>query len=151
MKVNPILLDAASYRFSYDMPTRFSDIDLQNHLNNTRIGEFYQEGRVRFFNGLVDAKKMQRPDWLRVLVANIDINYLAEVNYPQIVSMKLAIAKLGRTSITLQMAMFSEGHCAGLAKVVIVIGNEQGTAPIPDDWRAALTDYLLPAEALKNS
>lgn len=151
MRINPLLLDAASYRFNYDMPTRFSDIDLQLHLNNTRIGEFYQEGRVRFFNGLVDSGEIRRPQSLRVLVAHIDIDYLAEVNYPQIVSMKLAIEKLGRTSITLQMAMFSEGRCAGLAKIVVVLGDEQGPAPIPDDWRTALTNYLLPAEALKNT
>lgn len=148
MKINPRLLDPGIYGYSFDIPSRFSDIDLQNHLNNTRIGEFYQEGRVRFFNHVVREKNLQRPDDMRVLIAHIAIDYLAEVNYPQLVTMKLAIANLGRTSITLQMALFSEGRCAGLAKVVVVIGNAEGSTPIPDDWRAALNQYVLPADLL---
>ncbi len=146
MKINPRFLDASAYRYSVDMPTRFSDIDLQNHLNNTRIGEFYQEGRVRFFNQLVTDKNLHRPEWMRVLVAHIAIDYLAEVSYPHAVTMRLAIANLGRTSITLQMALFSEGRCAGLAKVVVVIANAQGPTQIPDDWRAALSEHVLSAE-----
>jgi len=146
MRINPRLLDASLYRYSFEMPSRFSDVDLQNHLNNTRIGEFYQEGRVRFFNQLVKDKNLHRPEWMRVLVAHIGIDYLAEVSYPAAVSMKLAIAALGRSSITLQMALFNADQCAGLAKVVAVIANAQGPTAIPEDWRAALSEHLLPAD-----
>lgn len=149
MKINPRLLDPAIYRYSLDMLPRFSDIDLQNHLNNVRIGEFYQEGRVAFFAQLVREQNLQRAEGLRVLIAHIGIDYLAEVCYPQLITMKLGVAKLGRTSITFQMALFSEGRCAGLANVVVVNADAQGSTPIPDDWRAALTNYLLPSEVLE--
>jgi acyl-CoA thioester hydrolase len=146
MKINPRFLDSNIYRYSVDIPSRFSDIDLQNHLNNTRIGEFYQEGRVRFFNQLVKDKNLQRPEGMRVLVAHIAIDYVAEVNYPRTVTMKLGIAGLGRSSITLQMALFSGERCAGLAKVVVVIADAKGSMPIPEPWRAVLNDYLLPLD-----
>lgn len=149
MKINSRLLDPAIYCHGFDMPSRFSDIDSQNHLNNVRIGEFYQEGRVAFFAQLVREQNLQRPDGLRVLIAHIAIDYLAEICYPQLVTVKLGVAKVGRTSITLQMALFSEGRCAGLANVVVVNADAQGTAPIPDDWRAALNLYLLPRDVFE--
>jgi acyl-CoA thioester hydrolase len=149
MKRNPLLLDPAIYRYGFDIAPRFSDIDLQNHLNNVRIGEFYQEGRVTFFAQLVREQNLQRAEGLRVLIAHIAIDYLAEISYPQLVTVKLGVVKLGRTSITLQMALFSEGRCAGLANVVVVNADAQGSAPIPDDWRAALNHYLLPSDALE--
>ncbi len=146
MKIDPRLLDPGIYRYSSEMSPRFSDVDLQNHLNNVRIGEFYQEGRVMFFAQLACEQSLKRAEGLRVLIAHIAIDYLAEVSYPHPVMMKSGVAKLGRTSITLQMALFSEGHCAGLASVVVVNADAQGSTPIPDDWRAALNHYLLPRE-----
>lgn len=148
MKVDPRLLDSNTYGYSFDVPSRFSDIDLQQHFNNTRIGEYYQEGRVRFFNHMMREQNIPRPEGVSFLVAHIAIDYLAEVNYPEVATMKLAVAKVGRTSIALQMALFSEGRCAGLAKVVVVIANAQGPTPIPDDWRMALNQYLLPPDLM---
>ena len=148
MKINPRLLDASIYHFSFDMPSRFSDVDLQNHLNNTRLGEFYQEGRVIFFNRLIQDNNLTRAEDRRVLVAHSAIDYVAEINYPQIVAVKLGIENIGRTSLRLQMALFSEGRCAGLAKVVVVNADGNGPAPITEEWRAALSQFLLPPDLL---
>lgn len=149
MTINPRLLDSDLYRYSFDMPSRFSDVDLQNHLNNTRISEFYQESRVRFFKQLERENNLQRSHGMRFLVAHTAIDYLAEVNYPQPITMKLAVAKIGRTSLTLRMALFSESRCAGLAKVVVVMADAQGPIPVPDDWRTALDRHQLPADMLE--
>jgi acyl-CoA thioesterase FadM len=48
MKINPRLLDPASYHHSSEITPRFSDVDAQQHLNNARLTEFYQEARVLF-------------------------------------------------------------------------------------------------------
>lgn len=147
MKPNPRLLDPDSYRHSVEITPRFSDLDAQNHLNNARIAEFYQEARVSFYARLVSEHGFRRPAGNRSLVAHIAIDYLAEVNYPQPVTMKVAVAGIGRTSQTLTIALFSEGRCAGLAKVVLVNSDAQGPAPITDEWRELLSLYLLPPDA----
>ncbi len=146
MKVNPRLLDASIYPFSFDMPSRFSDVDSQKHLNNSRLTEFYQESRVAFYTNIERKHNFKRPDGHRFLVAHIAIDYLAEVNYPQMITMRVGIAKIGRTSQTLQIGLFSEGRCAGLARVVLVSGGPEGPMPISDEWRGMLSSYLLPAD-----
>ena len=146
MKINPRLLDPASYHHSSEITPRFSDVDAQQHLNNARLTEFYQEARVLFYTRLDQEHASRRPAGSRYLVAHIAIDYLAEVNYPQPVTMKVAVAHIGRTSHTLAIALFSEGRCAGLAKVVLVNSDENGPAPIPQEWREALSRYLLPPD-----
>lgn len=154
MKTDPRLLDANSYHFSFDMPSRYSDVDSQHHLNNVRLGEFYQEGRVIFFNSLIRENNLSRPQGHRVLVAHSGIDFVSEICYPEIVAVKLAIENIGRTSLKLQMALFiddkykgqgAESKCAGLAKIVVVNADNTGAIPIADDWREALKKYLLPS------
>lgn len=148
MKINPRLLEASTYPFSFDMPSRFSDVDSQKHLNNSRLTEFYQEARVAFYTSVERQHNFKRPEGHRFLVAHIAIDYLAEVNYPQLVTMRIGIAKIGRTSQTLQIGLFSEGRCAGLAKVVLVSAGPAGPLPISEEWRALLSNYLLPSDAV---
>jgi acyl-CoA thioester hydrolase len=144
MKIDPRLLDPGIYRHSSDITPRFSDVDAQQHLNNARLTEFYQEARVSFYARLDREHGFRRPAESRHLVAHIAIDYLAEVNYPQPVTMKVAVAHIGRSSQTLAIALFSEGRCAGFAKVVLVYTDVNGPAPLPEEWRVALSRYLLP-------
>lgn len=144
MKIDPRLLDPALYRHSFDITPRFSDVDTLGHLNNARLTEFYQEARVSFYTGLERTHGLRRRPGLRFLVAHMAIDYLAEVNYPQPVTMKVAVAQLGRSSQTLAIALFSEGRCAGFARVVLVNADAEGPTPIPDELREALRHHLLP-------
>lgn len=146
MKVDPRLLGADIYPFSFDMSSRFSDVDPQMHLNNSRLTEFYQEARVVFYTTIERKHNFARPEGHRFLVAHIAIDYLAEVNYPQLITMRIGIAKIGRTSQTLRIGLFSEGRCAGLARVVLVSAGSNGPTLISDEWRVLLSYYLLPSE-----
>lgn len=147
MKPHPSLLDPASYRHSLEMMPRFSDLDAQKHLNNSRLTEFYQEARVDFYEQLFRLHGFRRPAGFRTMVAHISIDYLAEVSYPQPVTMRVAVQQIGRTSHKLAIALFSDGRCAGLAQVVLVNNDANGPAPISDEWRKLLEQYLLPAAA----
>jgi acyl-CoA thioester hydrolase len=149
MKTNPRLLDASIYRHAIEVSSRFSDLDTQKHLNNSRLTEFYQEARVSF-NGLLEREHgFIRPAGTRSLVAHISIDYLAEVSYPHPVTMRMGVASVGRTSLTLIIALFSEGRCAGIAKVVLVNSDANGPAAITPEWREMLNLYQLPADALQ--
>jgi acyl-CoA thioester hydrolase len=146
MKPNPRLLDPSVYPHSVEITTRFSDVDQLQHLNNSRLAEFYQEARLSFYQHLErEHGYVRRPD-SRLLVAHLAIDYLAEVHYPHPVTMRVGLAHIGRTSMTLAIALFSQGRCCGLAKSVMVYIEGAGPAPLPDDYRGVLQQYLMPAE-----
>jgi len=57
--------------------TRFADIDPQWHLNNVRVAEFYQEGRISFNRALSKEFQLEREQGRRILVARQSLDYLA--------------------------------------------------------------------------
>lgn len=147
MKPNPLLLELRSYPHQIEISTRFSDIDAQMHLNNSRIAEFYQEARVTFFRRIAKEHGYERPKGIRTLVAHQSIDYLAEAEYPGMLTMGVGVSRIGTSSWTLGLSMFQNGKCAGLSRCVLVYGTKEGPAALPAAFRSILESYLLPADA----
>lgn len=151
MKANPARLEPTAYPHLIDIPARFSDIDAQMHLNNVRIAEYYQEGRVTFFRRFATEGGYERGKDSRILVAHQSIDYLGEVQYPGVVSVGVGVARIGNTSYTLGLGMFQSGRCVGLSRCVMVYGNQTGPAPLPTPFRSLLERNLLPPPARENA
>ena len=148
MKHNALRLQLETYPHRTEISLRFADIDPQWHLNNVRVGEYYQEGRVSFFRRLGNEFGYERAAGSRTLVAHQSIDYLAEVTYPGLITIGVGISKIGTSSWSFAMGMFRDGRCAGLSSTVLVYGTKDGAAPIPESYRALLTKFLLPADSL---
>lgn len=148
MKPNPRRLDLAVYPNSFDIPTRFSDVDPQWHLNNVRLMEYYQESRILFHRALRDEFDVERERGGRILVAHQTVDYLREVRYPGVVTMAVGILKVGTRSYTIGSAMFQNGQCAGLSATVMVNASKEGTAPLRDQLVTVLQKKRLPEDAL---
>lgn len=148
MKHNPLRLSLDTYRHRTDISLRFADIDPQWHLNNVRVGEYYQEGRVAFFRHLHQNLGYEREPGTRTLVAHQSIDYLAEVTYPGTITIGIGVSRVGTSSWSFAMGMFKDARCAGLSTTVLVYGTQTGNAPIPDRYRELLEQYLMPAASL---
>lgn len=148
MKHNPQRLKLDTYPFRTDITLRFADIDPQWHLNNVRVGEYYQEARVTFFRHLNRDFGYQRTPGSRTLVVHQSIDYLNEVTHPGLITVGIGVTRVGSSSWSCGMGLFKDNQCAGLSTTVLVYGLENGAAPIPDDYRALLQRFLLPAESL---
>jgi acyl-CoA thioester hydrolase len=147
MKPDPQRLELRSYPHQFAFVPRFSDIDPQMHLNNVRIGEFYQEARISFFREIGRQFSYSRPSDSRTLVAHQSMDYLREVQYPTPLIIGIGVARVGTSSYELALGMFQQGRCVGLSVAVLVHANAQGPAPIPAEFRAVLQQNLLPAAA----
>jgi acyl-CoA thioester hydrolase len=148
MKQNPLRLELATYPHRTEISLRFADIDPQWHLNNVRVGEYYQEGRVTFFRHLHQERGYERAPGSRTLVVHQSIDYLSEVTYPGTITIGIGVSKVGTKSWSFAMGMFKDGLCAGLSSTVLVYGLQTGPAPLPDSYRALLEQYLMPPASL---
>jgi acyl-CoA thioester hydrolase len=147
MKPHPLRLELNSYPHRFDIVARFADIDLQRHLNNARIAEFYQEGRVSFHRWLKDEFNLEREFEQRTLVAHQSMDYLGEAAYPGTVTMGVGVLRVGSTSYTLGLSMHQHGKCVGLSATVLVQANKEGPVPLSARWREILQSKLLPEAA----
>src|SRR3989344_6305407 len=100
-------LDAASYPASIELQTRFQDMDINGHLNNVAFAALFESGRV-LLNREV-RPPLARPANERTMVAAVEINYLAEGNFPDPVLIATGIGRLGTSSWTIVQAMFQNG------------------------------------------
>ncbi len=145
MTPDPRRLALGNYPWSVIMETRFGDQDLNRHLNNVAISQFFEETRVRFNWHLLTAENapMQRP---RFLVAHVGIDYLGEGHYPAPVTMGYGVLAIGTSSFRAAKAMFQHDKCIALCESVLVHRGNSGAAPLPDALRARLQGHLFPQE-----
>jgi acyl-CoA thioester hydrolase len=147
VKPNPRRLDLGIYPHQLEIAARFSDIDVQRHLNNVRLMEFYQEARVSFQHALRDEFGLVRTRGSRTLAAHQSVDFLGEVAYPGRVTLGTGVLQVGNSSFALGTAMFQNERCVGLSRTVLVHADQNGPAPLPTSLREALQNKLLPEDA----
>lgn len=135
MKPEAFRRQLESYRVRSAVQTRFSDQDILRHLNNVAIGQFYEEGRIALNREAFAGLPHPPP---RVLVANIDIAYLAEACYPGVLEVGSAVLSIGRSSYVVANGLFQNGLCVGAADTVLVATEDGKPAPLSEPLRQGL-------------
>ena len=128
-------LDAASYPFTTDIPTRWADLDLLGHINNVSMAGLFEEGRGQF-NRTLDLHRDHKG--IRWLIAGVDLAYLAEAHHPAPVTVASGIGSVGIKSWSIFSAAFQGGICVATCETTLVYTDASGPAAFSDDHRAKL-------------
>jgi acyl-CoA thioester hydrolase len=106
---------------------RYADLDPNQHVNNAVYATYFETGRVTLMkdrgHGLV-------PPGLTWIMVRLDIHFRAELRWPGTVEMGLGLSKFGRTSVTFDQVVFSEGKCVASAQSVSVLIDETTRTPM---------------------
>ena len=113
---------------------RFADLDPNQHVNNAVYATYFETGRVTLMK---DKSYWQLPEGLTWIMVRLDIHFRAELHWPGTIEMGLGVAKFGRTSVTFDQVVFSEGRCVASAQSVSVLIDESTRKP------TALTEEIL--------
>jgi acyl-CoA thioester hydrolase len=130
-------LDAASYPHHAAVQTRFQDLDVLGHINNVAWAALFETGRVKFNHAIGLAGRRGH----RWLVANVEINYLAEGHFPDDVDVSTGIGEVGTRSWRILSAAFQKGKPLATCDVTIVMSGEAGATGLPEDFRAELANW----------
>jgi acyl-CoA thioester hydrolase len=107
---------------------RFADLDPNQHVNNAVYATYFETGRVTLMK---DRSFGLMPDGLAWIMVRLDIHFRAELRWPGTIEMGLGVAKLGRTSVTFDQVVFSEGKCVASAQSVSVLIDDNTRKPTP--------------------
>jgi acyl-CoA thioester hydrolase len=133
-------LDAASYPVCIDFQTRFQDMDINGHLNNVAFAVLFESGRVLLNREI--RPWTERPANERTMVAAVEINYLAEGNFPDPVQIATGIGRLGTSSWTIVQAMFQNGRPIATCDTVVVCRTDGQAKPLRAEMVAELEQKL---------
>ena len=128
----PARLDSAprleDFPFRLTDNVRFADLDPNHHVNNAVYATYFETGRVSLMKdysyGLI-------PPGLTWIMVRLDMHFRAELRWPGTIEMGLGVSKFGRTSVTFDQVVFSEGICVASAQSVSVLIDEATRKPTP--------------------
>lgn len=129
-----------AYRHWTRISTRWHDNDIYGHVNNTVYYGWFDTAVNAWLMeaGLLD---IERGDPIG-LVVETGCRYAAPVAFPQPVEVGLALARLGSSSVTYHLGVFTEGANAPAAEghfTHVYVGREtRRPAPLPEAWRVRI-------------
>ena len=126
--------------FSHRLQVRFRDCDAMGHVNNAVYLTYLEEARFAYWRSIWGAE-MGAPGTPTVILARAEIDYRKAATYGDVLEVRLALEKIGRTSITSTYEILTEsGELIANARTVLVAYDYTTSKPVPitDDVRARL-------------
>ena len=110
---------------SYPLTTfdklRYGDTDRQGHVNNAVFATFFETGRCEL---LTDPRVSLLGPGQSLVLARLEIDLVAEVNWPGTVEIGTRVTRIGRSSVGLEQALFQNGALVARAVSVIVLTDD---------------------------
>lgn len=136
------LADPDAYRHWTKDHVRFQDLDRLGHVNNVASAVYCETGRAHFAETTSPGSTSGvGVNWT---IVRLLIDYRAQAHYPGDVRIGTRVLTLGKSSCRLGQGLFIGDLCFATADSVMVWTDLAAgrSVPLPDDVRAALTQYL---------
>lgn len=130
--------------FTAAMPLRWSDQDLNGHINNARVVTLFEEARLQ-----ASAEWLGSADFGPRLVRSLTVDYLRPLHYGPPATVQVWVARIGTTSFTLHHEIHQDGQVCAAGRVVMVNVDSETSRPLRIDasLRNALNAALIPEPA----
>ncbi|MCV7278775.1 acyl-CoA thioesterase [Mycolicibacterium flavescens] len=114
----------------WPVTTRWADNDMFGHLNNAVYYALFDTAINGWINTTVGIDPLAVP-WLGV-VAESGCRYLAELRFPEPLSVGLSVVRLGHSSVTYRLGLWApDGPVAAVGHWVHVYVDRQNRRPVP--------------------
>jgi acyl-CoA thioester hydrolase len=126
-----------------DEKLRYSDMDMQGHVNNAVFTTLLETGRASLLaHPSINAWDHKQYGYV---IARLEVDYLAELRWPGKVHIGTGIKSIGKSSVVLAQALFKGETCVATAQSVMVqVGKaSHRPEPISEEARAILEGLLL--------
>ena len=120
---------------------RYNDTDRQGHVNNAVFVTFLEAGRVSLLYN--PKEKVLAPEGTSFVLANLVLNFRAELHWPSEVHIGTTVTSIGRSSVTFGQGLFVGGNCVATARTVLVLIDDttRKSWPLPEQTREELNKW----------
>ena len=126
-------------KFSSKVNIRFVDIDALGHVNNAVFLNFFEEGRIAWFNKLVG----KNWDWKKhgAILARNEIDYLQPLLFNDQATIEVKCDNVGNKSISLSYTIHKNGNdivAKGRSVLVCYDYEKDESVPVYSTWKKKL-------------
>jgi acyl-CoA thioester hydrolase len=123
----------AAVLFRHAIEPRWRDLDAFGHVNNSNFLTYLEEARIRWFETFDG-------EWVNAamapLLAAVQLNYRAPIDYPSAIQVELFAERIGNTSLTVGHRILSaDGSTLHADGHVVMVWIDRATGrpiPLPD-------------------
>lgn len=130
------------YRCVTPVQVRYTDYDMQGHVNNSIYFNFFDLAKMDYFKKVRGNFKWEDAS---VVVASMKSDYLAPTFYYQDVEVETQVLRLGHKSLTLLQQLVDidtrEVKCVCQTVMVNIDPVTQKPSPLSQQWRDAICRY----------
>jgi acyl-CoA thioester hydrolase len=135
-------MQTETFTYTHPITVRYGDLDPQGHVNNAAYLTYLESARLGYYT---QSGIWQSGTRTGMVVARIEIDYLAPITYGQGVQVGLRLERLGEKSLTFafQIETISE-RCAlacGRSIMVAYDNATESSRPVPAAWREKLSQF----------
>lgn len=122
---------------------RFSDVDSFMHVNNIWQQTYFDLGKTDFYVKVLGIPGVF--DRFRIITASTHTDYFGQVRLLDDIVVTTDVSRLGNKSMTLHQRIMCGDKCLTESSSVMVAFDfeQQQTIPLPEQWRTALSEYLV--------
>lgn len=134
------MIDEFRHRTRLDV--RLGDLDPFGHVNNAVIATYVEQGRVLYLRDVLGTGA--DPVSMPFILAMLQIDYLSQVMFNDVVDVGSRVDWIGRSSIGMSHLLINqEGRELARSETVLVAFDYDVEKPmrVPDDWRATLATH----------
>lgn len=138
----------SDFNFFYTIQVRYADVDAQRHVNNACYFSYMEQARGMYFKhlGLWDGKDF---DAIGFILADTRCTFKAPIVFGQPIRVGVRTSTMGSKSMeqlsSIQNAETHQEMAEGHSVIVAYDYTRQVAIPIPQSWRAAITEFDQPA------
>ncbi|MBO0595578.1 acyl-CoA thioesterase [Nesterenkonia sp. E16_7] len=127
------------------LPVRWSDQDLNGHVNNARVVTLIEEARISAITSWLGDDGIPDPARPRVVVS-LTVDYLRPLDHGPELTARVWVSAIGRSSYTVDYEVVQHSEVAVRARTVLVQTNPATgrSAPLPERLRRMLAQILTP-------
>lgn len=130
----------ADYQTITTLPIQWCDMDAFGHVNNVVYIQWFESARIDLLNGLQSIVSM-KAGGIAPILASVKCDYKKQLHFPDTVHIGSRTTRLGRSSVDVEHAVYSEKLQAvaavGTSVLVVFDYATQRPVRIPDQLRVA--------------
>ena len=132
------------YTYTHPITVRYRDLDLQGHVNNAVYLSYLESARLGYYQhaGIWQPNSGKNTG---MVVARIEIDYLAPIFLGQHLQIELAVSRIGTKSLTFEF-QFDELPtgvvCARGKSIMVTYNSDKGESiQVPEEWREKINKF----------
>lgn len=121
---------------------RFGETDMAGHVNNAVYLSYLEEARLQFIQDILGL------DDVPLILASAQLDFLAQVFFPETIAIESGVSRMGRSSFDMVHRLYRPDGTLALTAVATLVAFDyaaQKSMPVPEDWRAKLTNHWTDA------